>query len=72
MLRSVIIVAATCIACLATDLFLVLTKRMDHALQCSTFLRNPARYSKYICLVLMSWVANNGVLVSNVLPSFDA
>ena len=69
---GVVAMIVAAIACLATDFFRELTKKVDHAPQCSTFLRNPTKYSKYLRLVLMSWVANNEVLVSNVLPSFDA
>ena len=68
---GVVVMVVAAIACLAIDFFRRLTKKMDQTPQRSTFLRNPTTYSKYLRLVLMSWIANNEVLVSNVLTSID-
>lgn len=68
---GVVVMIVAAIACLATDFFRELTKKMDRAPQSSTFLTNPTKYSKYIRLVLMSWFAKHDILVSHVLPSLN-
>ena len=69
---GVVVMIVAAIACLAIDFFRQLTKKMDHGPQCSTFLSDPTKYSKYLRLVLISWFGAKSVSLSNVLPSFDA
>ena len=68
---GVVVIIVAAIACLANDLFRQLTKKIDNAPQCSIFLSDPTKYSKYLRLVLISWFGAKSVSLSNILPLFD-